>query len=187
VGFLTVSLGIVGAGLLLNLALTFTLVRRVRRHGEQLARFPFNFGPMAGLRAGSKVPELAVRTVSGETRALGGPAGARNAIGFFSAGCPACERQLPEFKEYARSMPGGASRALAVVCGNESAAGELVRELEGAASVVLEPLRGPAQRAMSVPGYPTFYLLDDTGRVEAAGRTVRQVAMAQPARGQGPR
>lgn len=197
--FLTMSLGIVGAGLLINLALTFALVRRVRRHGEQLARFPFKVFDsemMDGLRAGSKVPDLKVRTISGETRSLagtggtsatGGTGGTRSVIGFFSVGCPACEKQLPEFKEYARTIPGGASQVLAVISGNEAAAAGFARELEGVAEVVLEPHRGSAQQAMSVSTFPAFYLLDAGGHVQIAGRSVRRVARASLATAQASR
>ena len=189
-GFLTMSLGIVGAGLLINLALTFALVRRVRRHGEQLARFPFKIFDsemMDGLRAGSKVPDLKVRTVSGETRSLAGAGGTHSVIGFFSVGCPACEKQLPEFKEYARTIPGGASQVLAVISGNEAAAAGFARELEGVAEVVLEPHRGSAQQAMSVSTFPALYLLDAGGHVQIAGRSVQRVARASLATAQASR
>jgi hypothetical protein len=173
-GFLAISLGIVGAGLLGNLALTFALLRRVRRHDTQLARIPFNLGPTPGLRTGSKVPDLTIQTASGETRPLGG---SHNLIGFFSVGCPACEKQLPEFKRYARSIPGGASRAVAIISGNDGAA-DFARELEGVAAVVLEPPRGSVQQAMSVSVFPMFYLLDADGRVQVTGRAVQRVARA---------
>jgi peroxiredoxin len=190
-GFLTMSLGIVGAGLLINLALTFALLRRVRRHGEQLARFPFKMFDSAmmgdGLRAGSKVPDLKVRTVSGETRSLAGTGGTHSVIGFFSVGCPSCEKQLPEFKEYARTIPGGVSQVLAVISGNEAAAAGFARELEGVAEVVLEPHRGSVQQAMSVSTFPALYLLDAGGQVQIFGRSVQRLSRASLATAQAPR
>jgi thiol-disulfide isomerase/thioredoxin len=170
-----------GVGLLVNLALTFALIRRVRRHGEQLAQRPVSRWPMVGLPAGGKMPELAVRTVSGQTRSLRDLTGARSIVAFLATGCQACRTQLPELTGYARRTPGGAAQVLAVVCGDENAAVDLVHELDGAASVVLEPLDGPLQAAFSVSRYPVFYLLDDNGRVVAAGPRLRQLASAQPA------
>jgi peroxiredoxin len=185
------SLGIVGAGLLINLALTFALLRRVRRHGEQLARFSFkrfdNEMMGDGLRAGSKVPDLKVQTVSGETRSLAGPGDAHSVIGFFSVGCPPCEKQLPQFKEYARTIPGGVSQVLAVISGNEAAAAGYVRELAGVAEVVLEPHRGSVQQAMSVSTFPALYLLDAGGHVRVTGRSVQRIAKASLATAEAPR
>jgi hypothetical protein len=177
---LTPPIVVIGAGLLVNLALTFILIHQVRRYGEQIARRGPQRTEPTGLAVGSQIPGFAVRTVDGGTRSLSDLAGARSVIAFLSPGCLMCEWQLPEFKGYAQAIPGGASQALAVVCGAEDAAGDLVRELEGTASVAVEPVRGPAQAAFSVSGFPTFYVLDGSGRVEAGGPLMRTMTQNQP-------
>jgi thiol-disulfide isomerase/thioredoxin len=177
-----VLIGVLG---LVNFALTFAVIRQVRRYGEQLAsRGAGRRQPAWHIQAGSPVPEFTAATVSGGRVSLSDLTGARSVIAFFSVGCPPCRVQLPEFTRYARSFPGGAAQVLAVVFGGEGEREETdgyVRELAGAATVVVEPPGGPTAQAFSVSGYPTLYVLDERGRVETSGMAVRRIAAAVPA------
>jgi hypothetical protein len=178
--YLTTAVGVLGAGLLLNMALMFAVIRRLRRHGEQIAR---QGGPLrlpAGLAVGSAAPRFSVPAVSGATCSLRDLIGARSLIAFLSPGCLACEWQRPEFKEYARAVPGGAAQVLVIICGHEEAADAVVREMEGVASVTVEPMKGPLQTVFSVSSYPYFYLLDSSGRVDFGGAVVRAMPELQP-------
>jgi peroxiredoxin len=155
---------------------TFGVVRKLGRKGghvsEDLVRLP----------PGTQAPEFTTTTVSGVARSLGDLTGARSVVGFFAAACPPCHEQVPAFAAYARSFPGGAAQVLAVVAGgDDSETAKLVSELDGLASVVLEPAQGPMQVAFGVLGFPTFYLLDESGRIQVSAPTMRFVARFQPA------
>jgi peroxiredoxin len=177
---------LIGALSLINFALTFAVIRQVRRYGELLAGRGAGGGqPPWHIQAGSPVPEFTATTVSGGRVSLSDLTGARSVVAFFAVGCPPCRMQLPEFTRYAGSFPGGAAQVLAVVADPE---GELeektddyVRELTGVATVVVEPPGGPAAQAFSVSGQPTFYVLDERGRVETSGMAVRRIAATVPA------
>jgi peroxiredoxin len=177
---------LIGVLSLVNLALTFAVIRQVRRFGEQFA------GQRAGRRqpewhiqAGSPAPEFTTTTVSGDRISLSDLTGARSVIAFFEVGCPPCRVQLPEFTRFARSFPGGPAQVLAVILGREGKLAEksndYVPELAGVATVVVEPLAGPTAQAFSISGYPTIYVLDERGRVETSGMAVRAIAAAAPA------
>jgi hypothetical protein len=64
--------------------------------------------------------------------------------------------------------------------GDPDSAATFVEELAGTASIVLEALRGPLQTSFSVSGYPSFYVLDERGRVESSAPTVEMLVEAQP-------
>jgi peroxiredoxin len=178
-GYLGTAVTAIGTGLLINLALTLAVIRRVQRHGEQLAKRPGTRPRALEVPVGSQAPDFAVPTAAGGIRSLSDLTGAPSLIAFLSAGCLPCRRQLPEFKEYARTIPGGATQVLAVICSNQRTAGDLAEELEGTATIAVEPLRGAMQTAFSVSGYPTFYLLDASGLVQAGAVMVRNLAPAQ--------
>jgi hypothetical protein len=175
--YLSVAICIAGVVVSFNLLLTFLLIRRVNRQGERLGqRRPAQF---FALPSGGRIPALTVPTISGGTYSLGGPDGNRSVVAFLSPDCPACHRQLAELKEYARTIPGGADRVLAVVLArNQSSATDLAHELTGWASVTLEPPQGTAQKAFSVSSYPSFYALAGDGKIEAGAMTVRHLAAA---------
>jgi thiol-disulfide isomerase/thioredoxin len=178
---LSVALGLV------NLALTFTAIRWMLRRGQQPGpRGEPDFLLSQRLQPGAKVPTLSVTTVADESRSIADMATTPSLIGFFSPVCPPCRTQLPLFVDLAKTIPGGASRVLAVVVGDRQRHGdvisEFVGELEGAAAVAVEPPGSPAAAALSVKGYPTFYLLEE-GEVRASSMMVSRLAARQMTRG----
>jgi peroxiredoxin len=179
--YLTAALAGVGVLCLVNLVLTFAVIRQVRRHGEKLAVGPMFRGEMMTLPVGTKVPEFSTATISGERRRLADLTGSRSLVGFFTPGCPPCHAQLPEFSKLARTIPGGAAQVLAVIAGEEKDAAEFGAELGEVASVVIESGHGPVATAFSTYGRPSFYLVGADGRVEASGSTVRRLAHPVPA------
>jgi len=131
-----VAVALIGVLCLLNFALTFAVIRQVRRQGERAAIHGESGGRrLWHLTAGSAAPEFTVQAVSGETVSLSDLAGARSVVAFFSVGCAPCQIQLPELKAYARSVPGGAGQVLVVVRGAADRAVDYVRELAGVATV----------------------------------------------------
>jgi peroxiredoxin len=174
-------LGVVTVLSVVNLALMFAVIRRVREHGERLAKLPRMRPMLQRLPAGTKVPEFTTVTVTGESRSLADMAGSRSLVGFFSPGCPPCHDQLPEFTKFAKTLPGGASHVLAVVTGAEKPAMEFAARLDGDASVVVEHPKGPVATAFSVEGMPSFYLVGADGRIEASGMAMEMIAEPAPA------
>jgi peroxiredoxin len=177
---LNIAAALVGVLCLMNLALTFALVRRVRRQGERIAAAP-RFRAQAGLPPGTKVRDFTALTVSGQRQSLKDLAGQRALVAFFSATCGPCRKQLPEFAELARTLPGGMAQVLAVVTGEQNAAAEFAAGLDGIASVVIEPAHGPVASAFSARGYPSFYLIGPDGRIESSGLAVSALASPVPA------
>jgi thiol-disulfide isomerase/thioredoxin len=177
---MSVALAAVGALCLVNLALLFAVVRKLRLLGERVDKMPI-MAPAALLPVGSKAPEFTAITTDGESRSLADLAGSRSVVGFFSPNCQPCGAQLPKFIEFAKALPGGAGQALAVVIGEGEAAAGVAAELDGAAAVVISPPRGPLTAVFSVRGFPSFYLLGPDGRVEARGMAVHALASAVPA------
>jgi peroxiredoxin len=174
--YLPAALAAVGVLCLVNLVLTFAVMRQVRRHGEKLAAGPMFRGEMVTLPVGTKVPEFSTATISGDRRTLADLAGSRSLVGFFSPSCPPCHAQLPEFSKLAGTIPGGAGQVLAVIAGEEKDAAKFGAELGEVASVVIEPGHGPVATAFSTYGRPSFYLVGADGRVEASGPTVGRLA-----------
>lgn len=179
--YLAGAVAVVGLISAVNLVLMFALVRRVREHGQRLAKLPRYRPPLPRLPAGTKVSDFSTVSLDGETRSLADLVGARSLVGFFSPGCLACHEQLPEFLKYAKTIPGGPGQVLAVVTGAEKPAMEFAIGLDGTVPVVIENLQGPTATAFSVSGLPSFYLLDAEGRVESSGMAVETLAVPAPA------
>lgn len=165
----------------MNLALMIAVVRRVREQGELLASLPKGRPHAQRLPRGTQVPGFSAVTVTGESRSLADMAGSRSLVGFFAPGCPPCHEQLPEFARLARAIPGGAGQVVAVLAGAESSAAEFFTELDGLAAVVFEQSGGPVTVAFSAPGFPSFYLMDADGRIEASGMAMEMIAVPAPA------
>jgi thiol-disulfide isomerase/thioredoxin len=182
--YLAAAVAGVGALGLVNLWLTIALARKLRDHGEQLARRPSGPRPLVGLPPGTQVPDFTLTTVAGATVSAEDLRGHRSVIGFFSPGCAPCHDQIPAFAAFARALPGGADRALAVISGGHSAArgqdggaDDFARQLADVAHVVREPsAAAAAAAALAVSGFPSFILLDAGGRVEAGAHAVAGIA-----------
>jgi hypothetical protein len=166
--YLAVATVLVGLLCVLDLVLTLGVIRRLREHTELLSKQNTNdFRP--NLTVGGEVGEFVTSTVDGErlTRhALLGGAPDQTLVGFFSPSCRPCEEKLPKFVDFARAMPGGRSRVLAVVVGEPDESATLVAELGEVARVVLEGYDGPLGSAFRVKGYPAALLVapDRDGR-----------------------
>jgi peroxiredoxin len=177
---MSVALAAEGVLCLVNLVLLLAVIRKVRLLGERVEKMPA-FGATALLPVGSKAPVFTAVTTKGESRSLADLTGSRSVVGFFSPNCPPCRTQLPEFVEFAKALPGGPGRALAVVVGEGEAAAEFTAELEAAAAVVTTSRQGPVAVAFSVRGMPAFYLIGPDGRIKARGMTVQSLASPVPA------
>ena len=147
----------------LNLVLTFGVVRRMRDHAEHLNRLSGGGRHTSELAMGAPVPEFAAIAADDEPVTSADLLGTV-VVAFFSLGCRPCAEQLPKFLEYAKELP---ARPLAVVVGDpDEAAGE-VEMLRPVSRVVVEPFNGPVAGAFGVSAYPTLYLLTEGSVVSA--------------------
>src|SRR5579859_2217271 len=153
---------VIGCLCLVDLLLTFGVLRRLREQAAQLGRV--GQLPSPGLPPGSRPGAFAATGRSGH--ALSGPDGWQ-IVAFFSAACPACADQVAPFVTYVHSHHLSSDAVLAVVVAEDEA--PYVAELSGAAQVCVESPEGPLSAAFATTGFPAFFVLDPTGAVAAAG------------------
>lgn len=164
----------------LNLMLTTAVVRRLRVHSEQLAgTLPARAG--TALPVGAPAPGFAATSVDGAAVSSDRLSGAASLLGFFSTGCSSCAEQLPVFVAHAGAFPGGRERVVAVVTGEGGEAERLVGELRAVATVITENGPGGLRGRYEVGFFPTFYALDDRGRIASAGHSARELPAPLPA------
>jgi AhpC/TSA family len=179
VPYLVGAVVIVGVLALLNLLLTFGVIRRLREHTERLSR------PAAGLPdlmvgVGESPGSFTARTTEGEQVSLEALAGGEQLVGFFSPSCQPCKEVAPAF--VARAAAGGQTRALAVVVGGPEEVGDLVTWFAPVARVVVEAdVNGAVASAFRVNGFPALCLLDADGVVTASGHEAVQAVDASAA------
>jgi hypothetical protein len=161
---LSAAVVVVGLLCLINLLLTFGVIRRLREHTEQLAGFGQDI-QVTDLAAGEVLAPFAVLDTTGEQ--LTGPAGLR-LIAFFSAGCSACPASVPAFVDYLRENHIARDEVLAVIGSSEPEPVSYAGQLAEVAPVCVEPPGGELETAFKVRGYPAFCLLDATGAVSVA-------------------
>jgi hypothetical protein len=154
----------VGGLCVLNLLLTFGVIRRLREHTEMLAtRRPGQ--QVMSLSEGEAPEPFSAVTTAGEP--VSGAAGLR-LIAFFST-CPICPERVPPFAEYLSNHRVGRDSVLAVSVGSGSDAHPYLAELAPLAQICVEPEDGVIQRAFGVAGFPSFCLLDADGALIASG------------------
>lgn len=178
---LTTAVVVVGLLCLLDLVLTFGVIRRLREHTALLSdRAPASGGPDGGPAIGSTVADFAAGTVDGAAVDRDWFTG-QTVVGFFSPGCAPCDELRPSFIGHAATVPGGRDRVLAVLNtfpdADDTAAA--VAELSRVARVVVEPAGGDGvASAFGVRGYPTLCVVDAAGRVTASGTTLDALRQA---------
>jgi hypothetical protein len=182
VPFLVAAVVVVTLLTLLNLILTFGVIRRLREHTTLLSRPPYLLAgdaePM--LPVGATVPQFVATATDGMPVSRGRRSG-DTLVGFFSPGCRACDELLADFVGYATSMPGGSANVIAVVEALPGEEAEVVARLTPVARVVVErPGTAGLVTAFGVAHFPAVCVLDADGRVSASGRTL--AALPVPAR-----
>lgn len=173
---------VVGAVCLLDLLLTFGVIRRLREHTELLREHQMpSSRQVIGLSAGQVPKPFTVVTADGA--ALSGPAGLRLA-GFFSASCSICPARVAPFIEYVRGNHIARDDVLVVLLVTDgNTPPRYMDELAEAAQVCVQPDDSGVATAFSVAGYPAFCLLDTDGVVVSAGydpAALPSPAMAMP-------
>jgi thiol-disulfide isomerase/thioredoxin len=168
--FLVAAVVLVGLLVVLDLVLTFGVIRRLREHTALLSE---RSAPMPDLilGAGQTVGAFTATSVTGATLSNTDLASG-TLVGFFSPGCSACEVELPRFVKLAGAHPGGAERVLAAVIGEGSGDGsgdKYVDTLKSVAAVVTVPHGHELETAFRVRGFPSFARIGERQAIEAGG------------------
>ncbi|PNG20444.1 TlpA family protein disulfide reductase [Streptomyces cahuitamycinicus] len=151
--YLIAAVVLVGVLCALDLVLTLGVVKRLREHTQLIAGVRDAGRTCKGV--GEEIGEFAVTTVEGEplTREA---LGADTLVAFFSPTCRPCKEKLPQFVEYARTVPGGRDRVVAAVVGDLDVNTEMVDTLRSVARVVVEKNNEePLGTAFGVMGFPS--------------------------------
>ncbi|GII65755.1 hypothetical protein Skr01_58400 [Sphaerisporangium krabiense] len=162
------ALLLIGVLSVLNLLLTYGVIRRLRRHATLIEGGAMSGGPpMTMLEPGTTVGDFAVLTTDGVPLTRETLPG-RTLVAFFSSSCRPCRDKLPAFVEQAHGYSGGRDATVCVVIGDTAESADMVAALEPVAHVVTgEHGDDEISRAFQVQGYPSYYLTRDKGVVEA--------------------
>jgi hypothetical protein len=152
----------VGCLCLLDLLLTFGVLRRLREHAALLAAGPADQAP--GLAPGERPAPFVAVSATGQ--AISGPSGLRMAA-FFSTSCSVCPAAVAPFLRYLRSAGLSPDQVLAVIA-SETEATDYLADLAGAACACVEPQGGSLGNAFQINAFPSFFLLDDHGVIVAS-------------------
>lgn len=157
-----VLVGLIG---LLNLVLTFGIIRRLREQPasqHQHPGIPANNVRPTTLELGEQLAGVDAVTIDGTAVQL--PAAGRSLVGFFSPSCSTCREQIIPFVVTAEREPADV-QVLAVVAGpDDEAASSYVEELLAGRSEVLvirEDEDGPVQKAFGIKGFPAFAIVEE--------------------------
>lgn len=172
---------LVGVIALLDLLLTFGVIRRLREHNELLtSRLGRGAGMSSGLpNVGGRVAPFTATTVDGEVVTAADLTGSA-LIAVFSTSCAPCRDKLPGFVAAAAAHPGGPQRVLAVVVGLGEEATTFLNALSSVARVVREKDHGAVSTALGVSAFPTFVLVDAGGFVGAAAHDLSRLPIPTP-------
>ncbi|GIJ56846.1 peroxiredoxin family protein [Virgisporangium aurantiacum] len=171
---------------LLDLVLTYGVIRKLREHTERLDLVSHPEPQMAGL----PTPAFSATTATGETVSAQLFDGGGLAV-FLAPDCPGCRSQLPDVRQKLATAVAAAVPVLLVVTrlhperdlGAEAAEiDELLAALDGGVAVVREPLDGAVQSAFKVTSYPGFFRIGADGRIAVATNHATQLPdEAEPA------
>ena len=174
---LTAAVIAVGLLCLLDLLLTFGVIRRLRQHTELLSSHSDDV-PVLSLRAGDRPVEFAATAADGAQ--VSGPAGLR-VVAFFSSSCSVCPLKAPEFVAYVRDNQLPRDAVLAVLLADESASVPYADQVAEVATLTRQAAGGELATAFGVQGYPAFCVLDADGTVEATSYSPAQLPALVPA------
>ncbi|MFJ4502158.1 hypothetical protein [Streptomyces sp. NPDC088864] len=168
------AVALVGAIALLNLTLTYGLIRRFR--AGAVPGTPGGPGDGHGAGTAPTAQDFTVVTTQGRTVGRSDlPDGVL--VAFFSTGCPPCAALLPRFVAAVPGLGLPAPAVLAVVApGPED--GEYARALDQVATVVTGEDAAVVVEAFGVVGYPVVCRLASDGTVTGAEHELIAPAVA---------
>ncbi len=169
---LTAAVVAAGGLCLLNLLMTFGVIRRLREHTAILAGIRGS-EDMFGLQAGQSPGAFSAVTIAGNTVSN---ATSLRMIAFLSSFCSVCPERVPPFVEYLSSHRIGRDSVLTVVAGSITDPPPYLDRLAEVAQVCFEPVDGEVARAFGVKGFPVFAVLDASGALITSGHDPAQLA-----------
>ncbi|MGI5130296.1 TlpA family protein disulfide reductase [Pseudonocardia sp. CA-107938] len=155
---------------LLNLLITFAVLRRLRSHESLLAGGSGVSDSDAEL-LGRTLPEFDAVSTAGA--AVTNTSDTARMVGFFSATCAPCRDQAAAF-----AVHDDPNRVAFVLMEGapEADRDAILAALAGSPTVVVEPASTQVTEAMGVRSFPQILQLDATGVVVSAGHSVRALA-----------
>lgn len=184
------AVGVLAVVVLVNLLLTFGVIRRLREHGSTIA----DAGHGGNLRSsgpppGSPLPAFEPATsVTGELISPDWMRAKTTIVAFNSEGCVACEQELPALRAHLMDVQSDDVQAV-VVLARLSSTGEedphvadLARSVGDLATIIHERLTGPIQSAFQITSYPSYFMVGPDGTIAAAERRVARLPSKVSAR-----
>ncbi len=126
-------------------------------------------GVASGLSVGQCAPDFTLDDVSGRSVSLSSYIGHPVLLHFWAVGCTTCRAEFPDFSRAVSTYTPKGLTVLAVDAWGESA--RMVADWQGlnhlqAAAMLVDPQQTVPQQ-YAVPGTPTTYFIDRTGRIVA--------------------
>src|SRR5689334_13373603 len=181
---LVAALVLIGLLLVLNLLLTVAVIRKLRRHDEQLqgiSRTP-GLSVLPAVMAGDVVPAFATTATDGPLTQVD-LLRTSTLIAFAAPGCSGCEAARPQLIEELAARRSRGEAGIVVIADDQGDGGELAGAFSEHARVILEhPADGPIHQALGISMYPNYVLVDPDGRVNTVGGSLTEVAVAVPIR-----
>ncbi len=166
---LVAAVALTAALCLVNLLLTFGVIRRQREY-VKLLNEPKTLPEVTGLLPGETPGAFAAVSATG--RQVRNATGVRVAA-FFSTECSVCTKRVEPFISYVSARKISQDSVLAVIVGNGAPDGgaltPYVDQLAAVATVCTEQHDGGVSTAFKITGFPAFCLLDDDGLLTASG------------------
>ncbi|GIF36985.1 hypothetical protein Axi01nite_12960 [Actinoplanes xinjiangensis] len=169
-GHLSALVALLGALTLLNLLLTFGIIRRLRtRPANPIVTTPGFLSP------GTLIGDFTGHDLDGRPVSRSALSG-RTLVGFFSPGCDACRDMLPDFVAAAAAF--GRDRTLAIVMSGVASASDYLPALTPVARVVPDDPDGPLISAFAITAFPSFFVVAADGRIVAGGVALDDLPIA---------
>jgi hypothetical protein len=163
---LSAAVALVAALCVLDLLLTFGVIRRLRQHAESFGGVSAQAPAVFGLAPGERVAAFSAVALDGAAISA---ASELRVAGFFAAGCSACPAQVGPFTEYLASHEVGEDYGLAVVVAPRDEPPAYLDRLRRAGRVCVVDADSELLAAFKVGGFPAFCVLDGAGVVVATG------------------
>ncbi|MCX4597652.1 redoxin domain-containing protein [Streptomyces sp. NBC_01549] len=153
------ALVFVGALCVLNLVLSFGMIKRLRDQAEILNRNGRS-NPAVSVGMGDEIGEFTTLTEDAEPVDDNSLRHGDTLVAFFSPTCRPCQEKLPKFVDFAASFPGGREKVLATVVGEPEAVADMLERLRPVARVVHESSNaGAVSSAFALKAFPALLVV----------------------------
>lgn len=163
-GVLLAAVVVLAALVVLDLALSLAIVRRLREDRAARAQVAH---PFLARLVGQPVPELVAVANDGSAVTAGRLREGSWFAAFVSVGCGACHDDLPRLREHVAARRAAGDPVLVVVSDEAGDGGELAATVAEDALVVVESAARPVSEAFGVEAYPTYLEVDGGAVVDA--------------------